>query len=278
MGFKKDIVLFNRDILDGMVSRLKKGQTIGLLTLHTIKIKDNVAYLPEVSEPEQASWHPAQQYYNVVVTLLGTDGTITERDSFYKLLKTLIKTNDCQKCISGLEALRFHRLIQSSKDNNTFIGDALDKLKGVKGVKVPMKDKLGTRTWKTAYSNWSRGRNYNIKAAIQRNSYFLEVYFYRQSYQHSCIGVLKFIKNVCKHLNDSRRRDGEIPWSEEELENFFEYHFPGEMTHFFEFLWYMDLPVNVRNSGRQILPVYLMQVTFATYTCSILFDNSSFTI
>lgn len=50
-----------------MVSRLKKGQTIGLLTLHTIKIKDNVAYLPEVSEPEQASWHPAQQYYNVVV-------------------------------------------------------------------------------------------------------------------------------------------------------------------------------------------------------------------
>ena len=32
-----------------MVSRLKNGQTVGFLTLQTIKIKDNVAYLPEVS-------------------------------------------------------------------------------------------------------------------------------------------------------------------------------------------------------------------------------------
>ncbi|KAK9931592.1 hypothetical protein M0R45_018864 [Rubus argutus] len=37
------------DILDCMVSRLKNGQTVGFLTLQTIKIKDNVAYLPEVS-------------------------------------------------------------------------------------------------------------------------------------------------------------------------------------------------------------------------------------
>lgn len=258
-----------------MVSRLKNGQTVGFLTLQTIKIKDNVAYLPEVSGPEQALWHPAQQYYNVVVALLGTDDTTPELDSFYKILVKLMNTKDFQRFIRGLEALRFHPLLQSSKENNSFIGDALDKLKG---IRVPVRGKKEPVAWKEAYRQWSIPRFYNIKAAIQGNSYFLEVYFYHKSYPHSCIGVLNFVKNVSKHLNENRARDGKIEWSEEILENFFDYHFPGEMINFFEFLWYKDLPVNFRNSGKQIPPVYLMQVTFATYTCSILFDNSSFTI
>lgn len=91
--------------------------------------------------------------------VLGTDGRIPARDSFYDLLRVLIHEKDDDICKKGLKSLYFHRLLHSSKDNTNFIGDAMAYLRQNESC---IEKQLGDRSWQASYTDWSADKTYDI--------------------------------------------------------------------------------------------------------------------
>lgn len=128
----------------------------------------------------------------------------------------LVHEKDDEVCRKGLESLYFHRLLHSSKDNTNFVSEAMAYLRQNDSC---IEKQLGMRSWQASYADWSADKTYDIVNSVNADKYFKLVYdCHKGGYSNSSIGLLHFMKNFFKHLNDQRRNDGVQEWSHEQID------------------------------------------------------------
>lgn len=254
---------------------MRNRQEIGHLTTESIKIIDGVGSLPPAPKRhldchchchclEHCLCHPIGELWQIFVTVLSYDGLVdsAERDN---LITLVLEVASKKNPLSFFKDLFLHFLFKSAEAKLLFVGNAMDYLIDHEDE---IEEELG-RTWQASYRHFSKERQYDVKQSILGNQYLESVYYYRsglkvadpnnpqpQPYPDSCTGLLHFLTNVIKHVNEHRRRDGMSKWQAEEKEAVIEKYFPGEMIHIFEFFWCRGLKLDFTRNLRTHAPIY----------------------